>query len=66
MRSKSTVLSCVGGLFRPFSGDNDATNADDGLVHCQKIVRGIIRDGDGCRKGQVAGGSRAVVDGARG
>ena len=29
-------------LCRPFSGNNDATNADDGLIHCQDVVRGII------------------------
>ena len=66
MRSESTVLSRFDPLFRSFSGDNNATNADDGLVHCQEIVRGIIRDGKGGGNGQVAGGSRVVVDGVRG
>lgn len=60
------MLSRVGPLCRFFTGNNDATEGDDALVHCQEIVRSIIRDGKGSGNGQTAGGSRVVVDGARG
>ena len=59
------MLPCIGALYRLFSGNNDATNGNDGLVHRQDIVRGIIWDGNAGGNGQVACGSRAVVDRTR-
>lgn len=62
MRGGSTALLASNPLCRLFSGNNDAADGNDSLVHCQEVVGDIVGDGDTSWDSQVAGRPRAVVD----
>ena len=54
-----------GAPLSPSSGDYDSTKGNNILVKHQEIMRSAIRNGGRGRNGEVTGGARVVVDGAR-